>query len=259
MRGIFVTGTDTNVGKTVISAALMLRYRKEALLRYWKPIQTGIRDSHLRSPSFGGQAGFGIRISDCDGSSADDTVEVARLSHASEGEILRCGLRLPDPLSPHLAAQRAGIRITVRELTAMVSEVDHASDSESRVPNPESRPRWIVEGAGGALVPINERETMVDLMRALDLPVLIAARSTLGTINHTLMTVETFRRRMLRVAGVVMVGEPNDENRLAIEKYGGAEVIAQMPRFDPLTPEALEHWVRTEFDRRGVLFVGGLR
>jgi dethiobiotin synthetase len=109
------------------------------------------------------------------------------------------------------------------------------------------------------LVPINERETMVDLMRALDLPVLIAARSTLGTINHTLMTIEALRRRMLRVAGVVMVGEPNDENRLAIEKYGAAEVIAEMPRFDPLTPDALEGWARTSFDPSGVLFVGCLR
>jgi hypothetical protein len=64
---------------------------------------------------------------------------------------------------------------------------------------------------------------------------------------------------MLRVAGVVMVGEPNDENRLAIERYGAAEVIAQMPRFNPLMPEALQAWVHAEFDRSGVLFVGGLR
>jgi hypothetical protein len=64
---------------------------------------------------------------------------------------------------------------------------------------------------------------------------------------------------MLRVAGVVMIGEPNDENRLAIERYGAAEVLGQMPRFDPLTPEALEGWVRTQFDRGGVLFVGAFR
>ena len=74
------------------------------------------------------------------------------------------------------------------------------------------------------LVPINERETMADLMRALDLPVSIAARSTLGTINHTLLTIEALRRRMLRVAGVVMVGDPNDENRLGdreVRRGGG--------------------------------------
>jgi len=73
------------------------------------------------------------------------------------------------------------------------------------------------------------------------------------------MTIEVLRRRMLRVAGVVMVGEPNDENRLAIERYGAAEVLGQMPLFDPLTPGSLEAWVRAEFDRSGVLFVGALR
>ena len=235
LRGLFVTGTDTNVGKTVVSAALMARYRGEAPLRYWKPIQTGIRDS-----------GFGIR----DG---DDTAEVARLSQARENEIVNCGVRLPDPVSPHLAAQRAGARITVKGVLETLNEID------SRIPNPESRRGWIIEGAGGVLVPINERETMADLMGALDLPVVVAARSGLGTINHTLMTIEVLRRRMLRVAGVVMVGEPNDENRLAIEKYGAAEVIGQMPRLDPLTPEAIEQWAHAELDRQGVLFVAGLR
>ena len=225
-RGIFVTGTDTNVGKTVVSAAVMLRYRAEAPLKYWKPVQTGIEHD-------------------------DDAQEVARLAPRTgapderEDEIHDRGVRLERPLSPHLAARLAGTRITVRSLLAQM--------------NGDAGTRWIVEGAGGVLVPINERETMADLICALDLPVLIAARSTLGTINHTLMTIEVLRRRMLRVAGVVMVGEPNEENRLAIEKYGAAEVIAEMPRFDPLTPDALARWVETEFDRRGVLFVGGLR
>ena len=225
MRGIFVTGTDTNVGKTVVAAAVLLRYRDEAPVRYWKPIQTGIEQD-------------------------DDTREVVRLSRACDNEVLNCGVRLPGPLSPHLAAKRAGTRVTVGDLVEMCK-------GEASHPGPPAR--WIVEGAGGALVPLNERETMADLMQALDLPVLIAARSTLGTINHTCMTIEVLRRRMLRVAGVVMVGEPNDENRLAIETYGAAEVIGQMPRFDPLTPEALDAWVHAEFDRSGVLFLGGLR
>jgi dethiobiotin synthetase len=231
MRGIFVTGTDTNVGKTVVASAAMLRYREEVRLRYWKPIQTGVEQD-------------------------DDTREVKRLSRASDNEVLNCGVRLRGPLSPHLAARRAGTRVTVH---ALVEMCERESPRPVHAASPAPPARWIVEGAGGALVPLNERETMADLMQALDLPVLIAARSTLGTINHTCMTIEVLRRRMLRVAGVVMVGEPNDENRLAIERYGAAEVIGQMPRFDPLTPEALEAWVHAEFDRAGVLFVGGLR
>jgi dethiobiotin synthase len=210
----------------VVSAALIARYRAEAPLRYWKPIQTGIEQD-------------------------DDSAEVARLAGVGRGctprqdEMFSCGVRLPRPVSPHLAARLAGTRITVRSL------VDQLDGDEQT--------RWIVEGAGGVLVPINERETMADLISALDLPVLVAARSTLGTINHTLMTIEVLRRRMLRVAGVVMVGEPNDDNRLAVEKYGAVEVIGQMPRFDPLTPESIERWAAAEFDRSGVLFVGCLR
>jgi dethiobiotin synthase len=172
-------------------------------------------------------------------------------------EILDTGVRLPHPVSPHLAAHLAGTRITVRSLVETIRTADvnvRAAHGESRAAQRDAKPRWIVEGAGGILVPINERETMADLMHALDLPVLIAARSTLGTINHTVLTIEGLRRRMLRVAGVVMVGDPNDENRLAIEKYGAAEVLAQMPRFDPLTPGALERWVESDFDRSGVLF-----
>ena len=85
MRGIFVTGTDTNVGKTVVAGAVMLRYRDEVRLRYWKPIQTGVEQD-------------------------DDTREVKRLSRASDNGVRNCGVRLRGPLSPHLAARRAGTR-----------------------------------------------------------------------------------------------------------------------------------------------------
>ncbi len=219
-RGIFVTGTDTNVGKTVVSAALMLRYRNEAPLRYWKPVQTGIEQD-------------------------DDSAEVARLAQCGKEEIFNCGVRLPRAVSPHLAARLSGTRITVRALVEQLREADHKT---------RAAPRWIVEGAGGVLVPINERETMTDVILGLHIPVLVVARSTVGTINHTLLTIEALRRRMMRVAGVIMVGTPDDENRAAIETYGAAEVIAQMPDFDPLTPDTLATWAATDFDRNGVLF-----
>jgi len=222
---LFLTGTDTNVGKTVVSAALMLRYRDEAPLRYWKPIQTGIERD-------------------------DDSAEVTRLAQCRQDEVFNCGVRLPRPVSPHLAARLSGTRITVRALEEQLREANQTMRPAT--------PRWIVEGAGGVLVPINERETMADLILALHIPVLVVARATVGTINHTLLTIEALRRRMMRVAGVVMVGAPDDENLAAIEKYGAAEVIAQMPRFDRLTPDALATWAATAFDRNGVLF-GPLR
>lgn len=193
MRGLFVTGTDTGIGKTVLSAALMLRYPEA---RYWKPIQTG---------------------------TDDDTAEVRRLSG---GRVIDEGIRLPDPVSPHLAARLAGMTIELPSL-----------DSDGAI--------YIVEGAGGVLVPVNDSQTMVDLMVRVGLPVIVAARSTLGTINHTLLTIEALRARGLRVAGVVMIGDLNADNRAAIEHYGKVAVVAEMPRFDPLMPETLRAWAET--------------
>lgn len=225
LRGIFITGTDTNVGKTVVSAALMLRYLEETTLRYWKPVQTGIEAD-------------------------DDSAEVGRLTTGKappyDNEILDVGVRLPHPVSPHLAARIAGRRITVGTLVDTIHSANQAAGPRA--------PRWIVEGAGGVLVPLNERETIADLIVALNLPALIVARSTLGTINHTLLTIEALRRRMVSVAGVIMVGEPAEENRMAIERYGAAEVIAELPWFEGLSHQRLAQWTAAEFDRKGTLF-----
>jgi dethiobiotin synthetase len=204
MRGIFVTGTDTGVGKTVVSAALLCRYPQA---RYWKPIQTGIETD-------------------------DDTAEVRRLTGLIQDRDE--GVRLRNPVSPHLAAERAGTRIDLESLT------------EWATGNQES---WIVEGAGGVLTPLNDTQTMANLMVRLGLPVVVVARTTLGTINHTILTIEALRARSLHVAGVVMVGDLNSDNRAAIERYGKVDVLAEMPRFDPLTPSRLAEWARTNLSR----------
>src|SRR5215471_13899212 len=111
-HGLFVTGTDTNVGKTVVCAALMHRYRSAVPLRYWKPIQTGIEHD-------------------------DDASEVRRLAECE----VATGIRLPRPVSPHLAAKWSGQVVRLDELNL-----------------PSQPGTWIVEGAGGALVPLNETE-----------------------------------------------------------------------------------------------------
>jgi dethiobiotin synthetase len=213
VRGLFVTGTDTSVGKTVVSATLMQRYGREARLRYWKPIQTGIEQD-------------------------DDTAEVVRLGECQADAVIDAGVRLQRPLSPHLAARLSGVAIELQPL------VDIAADA---------RHTLIVEGAGGVLVPVNDREFMADLMSRLGLPVLIVSRSTLGTINHTLLTIEALRRRSLRIAGVVMVGPADADNRDAIEQRGGVHVVGELPIFQPLTPQRLAAWAITELDRDGHL------
>jgi len=200
MKGIFITGTDTGAGKTVAAAALLCRYRALAPLRYWKPIQTGIENDD------------------------DDTETVRRLAGCMEREVFVHGVRLPKPVSPHLAARWAGERIDLRTLEAIRTDDGSA---------------WIVEGAGGLLVPLNDSETMADWIGLLGLPVVVVARSGLGTINHTLLTLEALRSRALRVAGVLMTGEPNADNRAAIEHYGCMPVIGELPLLTPLTRESL--------------------
>ena len=103
------------------------------------------------------------------------------------------------------------------------------------------------------LVPVNETETMAVTITLLGLPVLIVARSGLGTINHTLLTLEALRARLLPVAGVVMVGELNPDNREAIEKYGDVRVIGEMPVLSPLDCAALAAWSTAHLDPGGLL------
>jgi dethiobiotin synthase len=210
LRGLFITGADTNVGKTVLSAAVLQRFRHVGTLRYWKPIQTGIEQD-------------------------DDTAMVKRLSGYLDSEFLDKGVRLPRPVSPHLAAQLSHTEIRTRHLLDLL---------------PKQGPdcRWIVEGAGGVLVPINGGEFMIDFMRQLGLPVLVAVRSSLGTINHTLLTVEALRARKLKIAGIVMIGEPNSDNRRAIEQYGNVDVVGEMPWFSSLTKNTLREWATAELD-----------
>jgi dethiobiotin synthetase len=193
--------------------------RTRGPLRYWKPIQTGF---------------------DVDDAEGDDTSEVRRLGACSPDEVVNAGVRLRHPVSPHLAARLSGQSI---DLEALIDAV-----------RPQTvEGRWIVEGAGGALVPVNDTALMIDVMLALGLPVLIVSRTRLGTINHTLLTIEALRSRSLTVAGVLMVGEPGAANREAIETYGRVVVVGELPPIDPLTPEALGNWARAELDRDGRL------
>lgn len=215
LRGLFITGTDTGVGKTVTAAALVHRYRTAAPLRYWKPIQTGIEED-------------------------DDTSAVRELGGCADKEIFDQGVRLPRPVSPHLAARLSGQEIAVNSTIETIA-------------GEPPQTRWIVEGAGGVLVPLNSKEKMIDFMACLGLPAVVVARSSLGTINHTLLTLGALRRRALIVAGVVMVGEPNPENRAALEEFGSVPVLAEMPRFGVLTSAALAQWAREHFDREGRL------
>jgi dethiobiotin synthase len=193
--GFFVTGTDTGVGKSVVSAWLL--HRHEAA--YWKPIQSG--------------AGSGEE---------SDSAFVRRLSGLPEGRFYPSAYTLALPRSPHEAARKEGVEIDLEQLSLPVGK----------------RP-LVVEGAGGILVPLNDKQFMLDLMAHLGLPVILVARTTLGTINHTLLSLAALRSRGLTVAGVILNGVPDAENRQAIQQYGQVTVLADLPPLHPLTQETL--------------------
>jgi dethiobiotin synthase len=193
LQGFFVTGTDTDVGKTVVSAWLMTHLDAD----YWKPVQAGTEPE-------------------------TDSVTVRRLAGLSADRILPEAYMLPEAIAPHEAARRAGITIDMTRLEA-----------------PATDRLLIVEGAGGLLVPLTDTDYVIDLAAELHLPVILVARSTLGTINHTLLSIEALRRRGLPLAGVVINGPETPHNRSAIERYGKVNVIAEIPWLPELTHASL--------------------
>ena len=194
MSALFVTGTDTGVGKTVVSAWLARHWQAD----YWKPIQSGLE-------------------------TASDSEWVRRWS----GQTCHPeAYRLRTPVSPHLAARLDGRRI---ELEALVLP---------------PAPRLIVEGAGGVMVPLNEDELMLDLMRRLRLPVMLVARAALGTINHTLLSVRVLREAGLEVLGVVLNGPQDDGEEAAVRVADTRETIERFARVRVL--DHLQPWLRVD-------------
>lgn len=149
--------------------------------------------------------------------------------------------RLNSPLSPHESARIDGIDIQLAKFNA-----------------PDA-PRLVIEGAGGLMVPLNEREHMGHLIQHLNVPVILTASSGLGTINHTWLTSFAMKSLNLRCLGVIMIGQPNCANREAIERYTGLRVLAELPVFSPLNqnnllkhplPESLRDLLSSEFTLR---------
>jgi len=199
MRDLFVTGTDTGVGKTLLSALLVAALD----LDYWKPIQTGASEGTDRQT-----------VLMCTGIAAERAHPETYV--------------FDPPVSPHLAAELKGIEIDIERLR-----------------RPTTSKRLVIEGAGGVLVPINSKLFMLDLARHLQTSVVVASRTGLGTINHTLLTIAAVRKAELEIAGVVMIGKENKENHQAVERYGHVPVVGWIPWLDRVDRETL----RTVFDR----------
>jgi dethiobiotin synthetase len=212
MQGLFVTGTDTDVGKTVLSAALLTTLAAEGeLVMAHKPAVTGLDE----------QSGD---EQDTDGRVArrwppDHELLGAAAGMAPEQVAPR---RYGPAVSPQLAAELAGQPLDRQELLASAKEAATRAAHEGRT--------LIVEGAGGLLSPLAEELTVCDLAVALRLPLLIAARPGLGTVNHTLLTLQAARAAALNVRAVVLTPWAEQPSRLeqynleAIRRFGFVEV-----------------------------------
>jgi dethiobiotin synthetase len=192
-KSFIVTGTDTDIGKTIFCAGLV-----DALDGYyWKPVQAGLAD--------GG-----------------DAATVSRLSGLDSGRILNEAYRLNTPCSPHQAAQIDGVVIDSAALAL-----------------PKTDGALIIEGAGGALVPLSSQLLYADQFAMWKLPVIIAARTALGTINHCLLTIEALRARGVPVHGIAFIGERNLETEAIIASIGQVRNLGCLPIIDPLNADNL--------------------
>jgi dethiobiotin synthetase len=192
-KRIVIVGTDTNVGKTVFSAALA-----GALgFSYWKPVQSGLEDE-------------------------TDSATVARLAGVASDKILPEAYRLRLPASPHIAARAERLVIDPTRLTP-----------------PADVKELIIETAGGVMVPLTDDLLTIDLLAAWGFPVVLVARTALGTINHSLLTIEALQRRHIPILGVAFNGDAEPAPQETIGALGRVKILGRLPRLDPPGPETL--------------------
>ena len=201
---LVVCGTDTDVGKTVVSALLV----QGLGATYWKPVQSGT-----------------------DG--GGDTGRVQQLLGLPPERVWPEAYRLTAPVSPHWSAERDGVSI-----------------DPARLALPAGDGPLVVETAGGLLVPLRRNWLQIEQIAVWGLPVLLVARSGLGTLNHTLLSLEALHRRSIPVLGLVLNGDPHPDNPRTLEALGGVPVLAELPPLDPLDREGLaRQWQRNGLAR----------
>ncbi|MEG8023644.1 dethiobiotin synthase [Sphingomonas aurantiaca] len=198
---IIVTGTDTDIGKTVFAAGLTAALGA----RYWKPVQAGLADG-------------------------SDAASVVTLGVPAD-RVLPEAYRLTTPCSPHLAAEIDGVTIEPDRL--VLPEVDGA---------------LVVEGAGGVMVPVTRDLIFADLFARWGKPVVLVARTGLGTINHSLLSIEALRSRGVPILGIAFVGDAIEDSEATIAALGKVRRLGRLPRLDPLNAATLAEAFAAAFD-----------
>ncbi|WP_031255596.1 dethiobiotin synthase [Mesorhizobium sp. L48C026A00] len=151
-----------------------------------------------------------------------DSEVVTRLAGLPSGRVLPEAYRLKSPLSPHRSAEIDGVSIEAADLSFPV------------LPMP-----LVIEGAGGLMVPLNRRTRFIDIFEQWQLPVILCARTALGTINHTLLSIEALRARAIPLAGIAFIGDEMTDTQRTIVEFGDVPQLGRLPLLDPLTNETL--------------------
>jgi dethiobiotin synthetase len=196
---VFVTGTDTNVGKTLISSWLCYHLN----YAYWKPIQTGTQE--------GSDSEFILNTNN-------------NINHSIK--VFQERYRFKEPVSPHFAA-----RLNHTEIKLDSINVPDNTD-------------LIIEGAGGVLVPLNQNAFMIDLIKFFKIPAIVVARSGLGTLNHSLLTIQALRQRNIPILGMILNyyldSDLEKENIKSLEYYSQVPVLACFPKVDEFKPNRIK-------------------
>ncbi len=203
MKRFVVSGTDTDVGKTVFAAALTLGLSGV----YWKPVQCGLEDE-------------------------TDLEAVRRMTGLPADHFLPETYRFKAALSPHRAAELEGVSIDPHKIEI-----------------PETDRTLVIESAGGLLVPLTRERLFIDVFARWRIPVILCARTALGTINHTLMSLEALQRRSIPVAGVAFVGEENADTERTIVEFARVRRLGRLPKLQRFDADSLKQAFDRNFRR----------
>lgn len=197
-----VSGTDTEIGKTIFSAMLT----KALNASYYKPVQSGLEEE-------------------------TDTEIVTRLALLDAARVLPEAYKLNTPASPHLSAEIDGVEIDLGSLT----------------PRQTVGP-LVIEGAGGLMVPLNRETLTIDMFKKWDAPVILCARTSLGTINHSLLSIEALRQRNIPILGIVFIGDENKDSERTIVEMGDVHRLGRLPKLPELNSTSLEKAFKENFN-----------
>lgn len=203
-----ITGTDTDIGKTVFSAMLMLALNgvDGEQSCYWKPIQSGVEG--------------GV-----------DTKTVQKLTALPAEQFFPESYIFNEPLSPHRAAELDGVHVDLDQIEI-----------------PECKGTLLIEGAGGLNVPVTRTTLLTDIFEMWRIPVILCARTSLGTINHTLLSVEALKNRGIPIHGIAFIGDDNPDNIRTIGEFSGVKILGRLPRLDALNSATLAQAFNDNFD-----------